>query len=414
MKQQPGIVAAALACAMLAACAAQDGATGNAPAEQEGIAGDGYGVDTDARWQDSPGAPAEGAGPLPLDTGRLVTTEIVDRAGFGRPVTAWRLQGPAGWQTTGGVIWNDGANCHSNMVQTGWSAIAPDGISTIEVMPGFAWQVAGTEIPTDPCPVAAYRTAREFLAAAAQQSRPGARILDYVEQPDWARLAQQRSDEQMRRMGEALAPGQTRTVEAGSVLLAFQQDGIEMREVLSAVVSFVSLGGHRNGSAGTVVSYRAPHGRLDMALAERVATTLEQDPQWLDLALPRLKRNVQAYFSGQRRQIDEWHSRQMAIINARGMADRHAIRMRNSREVAGIYSAIAASTSATSDAIHRRGLEAVGEYDTYVGSAGTTVQSSIHGGSRVFQDTHDPGRAYSTDDPRPDPPSGYVELERMP
>src|SRR5690606_31813620 len=197
-----------------------------------------------------------------------------------------------------------------------------------------------------------HRTAREFLEAAAQQSRPGARILDYVEQPDWARLAQQRSDEQMRRMGEALAPGQTRTVEAGGVLLGCQQDGIEMREVLSAVVSFVSLGGHRNGSAGTVVSYRAPHGRLDMALAERVATTLEQDPQWLDLALPRLKRNVQAYFSGQRRQIDEWHSRQMAIINARGMADRHAIRMRNSREVAGIYSAIAASTSATSDAIH--------------------------------------------------------------
>src|SRR5690606_29098966 len=272
-----------------------------------------------------------------------------DQAGFGRPVAAWRLQAPAGWQTTGGVTWNDGANCHSNMVQTGWSAIAPDSVSIIEVMPGFAWQVARSEIRTDPCPVASHRTAREFLEAAAQQSRPGARILDYVEQPDWARLAQQRSDEQMRRMGEALAPGQTRTVEAGSVLLAFQQDGIEMREVLSAVVSFVSLGGHRNGSAGTVVSYRAP----DMALAGRAATTLEQDPQWLDLALPRLKRNVQAYFPGQRRQIDEWHSRQMAIINARGMADRHAIRMRNSREVAGIYSAIAASTSATSDAIHR-------------------------------------------------------------
>src|SRR5690606_17888489 len=174
-----------------------------------------------------------------------------------------------------------------------------------------------------------HRTAREFLEAAAQQSRPGARILDYVEQPDWARLAQQRSDEQMRRMGEALAPGQTRTVEAGSVLLAFQQDGIEMREVLSAVVSFVSLGGHRNGSAGTVVSYRAPHGRLDMALAERVATTLEQDPQWLGLAVPRLKRNVQAYFAGPRRPSDEWHSRETGSVDARDMADRDAIRTRH-------------------------------------------------------------------------------------
>src|SRR5690606_34501995 len=139
-------------CATLAACAAQDGAA--------------HAAQADASRQVSADAPADRGVPPPLlDTSRLVATEIVDQAGFGRPVAAWRLQAPAGWQTTGGVTWNDGANCHSNMVQTGWSAIAPDSVSIIEVMPGFAWQVAGSEIRTDPCPVASHRTAREFLEA---------------------------------------------------------------------------------------------------------------------------------------------------------------------------------------------------------------------------------------------------------
>src|SRR5690606_10010950 len=96
--KQLGVVAVALACATLAACAAQDGAA--------------HAAQADASRQVSADAPADRGVPPPLlDTSRLVATEIVDQAGFGRPVAAWRLQVPAGWQTTGGVIWNDGANC---------------------------------------------------------------------------------------------------------------------------------------------------------------------------------------------------------------------------------------------------------------------------------------------------------------
>ena len=103
----------------------------------------------------------------------------------------------------------------------------------------------------------------------------------------------------------------------------------------------------------------------------------------------------------------------MAIINARGAADRAAIRMRSNQEVAGIYGAIAANTSATNDAIHRRTLEGVGEYNSYAGTDGSTVQSSIHGGARVFQDNANPNAAYSTNDPYHDP-AGATELERIP
>ena len=47
-----------------------------------------------------------------------------------------------------------------------------------------------------------------------------------------------------------------------------------------------------------------------------------------------------------------------------------------------------------------------------IGVGGTAVQSSIHGGARVFQDTNNPNNAYSTDQPYAQPPGGYVELER--
>src|SRR5690606_14342944 len=94
---------------------------------------------------DAQGAPSA---PPPLETGRLASVQIVDQAGFGRPMPAMHLQVPAGWQATGGVTWNDNANCYANMVQVAWSAIGPDSLSVIEVMPDFGWQVAGTQVPT--------------------------------------------------------------------------------------------------------------------------------------------------------------------------------------------------------------------------------------------------------------------------
>ena len=154
-------------------------------------------------------------------------------------------------------------------------------------------------------------------------------------------------------------------------------------------------------------------GRLDTALGQRVTATMRPNPQWMQAMQQRSMANLQRYSAAQRNSIDDWHNRQMAIINARGAADRAAIRMRTNREVAGIYNAIAANTSATNDAIHRRTLEGVGEYNSYAGTDGSAVQSSIHGGDRVFQSNSDPSVAYSTDDPYHDP-AGATELQQQP
>ena len=362
--------------------------------------------------------PTEASVPA-LDTSRLVEARIVDQNGFGRPMTAMHLQIPAGWQTVGGVAWNQDQVCHTLQRQIHWAAIAPDSLSAIELLPAITWQMADTSAMTrTPCPRGHYKSALDFLQQQAQQLRADARVLDYQDMPALAQELRRKGDEEARSKGLPVTPG-VRT-ETGRILVAYQQDGISMREVMTATVSFYGV----VATAERIAALRAPADRLDPVLLERVLTTLRPDPEWDGLAFRRIKgrldqfyarqsQQIRDHYAAESRQIDAWHQRQMSIINQRGMADRHAIRMRGNAEVANIYGAIAASNSASSDRMHRRNLEAIGEYNTFAGTGGTTVQSSIHGGSRVFQSTTDPGQAYSTDAPYASPPPGFTELQRV-
>ena len=342
--------------------------------------------------------------PPPLDTSRMQSAKIVDSNGFGQPMVAVELQVPAGWQSVGGVSWNDATNCIANQLQLAWSAMAPDSLTAIEILPGFNWQVAGTEIQMNPCPAAPYRSTREFLVATVERTRPGARVLEYRELPEVER--------QMAQAAPANPQAQVRH-DAGRLLIGYCNDGVEMREMLTAAVSFSSMQGNVVAGTATIQALRAPEGRLDPELGQRVAASMRPNPQWMQAMRQRSMANLQRYSSAQSNSIGDWHNRQMAIINARGAADRAAIRMRSNQEVAGIYGAIAANTSATNDAIHRRTLEGVGEYNSYAGTDGSTVLSSILGGARVGQDNANPNAAYSTNDPYHDP-AGATELERIP
>ena len=60
--------------------------------------------------------------------------------------------------------------------------------------------------------------------------------------------------------------------------------------------------------------------------------------------------------------------------------------------------------------MHRRSLEATGEYNSYAGQNGGPVRSSIHGGERVLQNPN--GSAFSTIDPYFNTP-GSQELQRV-
>ena len=354
-------------------------------------------------------APASSMPPA-LDTKTMQAAQIVDSNGFGQPMVAAELQIPAGWQAVGGVTWNDGTDCIGNQMQVSWSAIAPDSLTAVEILPGFNWQVAGTQMQMNPCPTAPYRSTREFLEATVQRTRPGARMLDYQNQPDIAEQVTQAA-RAAEANGQQRMQGQART-DAGRLLIAYTKDGVEMREVLSAVVSFTELQGNVVGGTATINSIRGPNNRLDIELGKRIDESMRANPQWLEAKNQRSMASLQRSSNAQRNSINDWHNRQMAIINARGAADRAAIRMRGNQEVAGIYNAIAANTSATSDRMHKQTMSGVQEVNNYAGVDGGTVQSSIHGGDQVFQDTGNPNNAYSTDAPYPNPPSGYVELER--
>ena len=349
--------------------------------------------------------------PPALDTGTMQPAQIIDSNGFGQPMVAAELQIPAGWQAVGGVTWNDGTDCIGNQMQVSWSAIAPDSLTAVEILPGFNWQVAGTEMQMNPCPAAPYRSTREFLEATVQRTRPGARTLDYQDQPEISRQVAQAA-QAAQANGQQRMQGQART-DAGRLLIAYTKDGVEMREVLSAVVSFTELQGNVVGGTATINSIRGPNNRLDMELGKRIGDSMRANPQWLEAKNQRSMASLQRSSNAQRSSINDWHNRQMSIINARGAADRAAIRMRGNQEVAGIYNAIAASNSASSDVIQRQTMDGINERNSYAGTDGSVVQSSIHGGDRVFQDNTNPANAYSTSDPYHDP-SNATELEQIP
>ena len=356
-----------------------------------------------------PVAPAQGGAalppmPPPLDTRLGQQVSIMDQAGFGQPVVAATVAIPAGWQSGGGITWNTGTSCFSNQMQVNWSAIGPDSLTAIAIMSGFNWQVQGSQNPENPCPIAPFRSTQEFLDATAQKLRPGVRILGYEKRPDLeqkAAAAQQQGMQGVRHDG-------------GQMMIGYEQDGVPMEEALIAVTGFTMNAGGVMGSVGTFYAVRAPKGRLDLGLTQRVADTMQPNPQYMAAVRQRGMDGIGHWARERSQAISDWHNREMAMINARGNADRHAIRMRGNQETASIYNAIAANTSATTDRMHATTMSGVGEYDRYAGVDGTEVQNSIHNGPRVFQNTSDPSQAIRPSEPYVNAPGGYQELEPQP
>ena len=330
------------------------------------------------------------------------TVAITDASGFPEPLTAATAEIPASWRTHGGVVWNPGTDCVNNKVRFEWRARSRDDLQGFEIMPGYSWQVRGTQIKMNPCPAQTFRSTREFLEAVVQQRRAGARVLQYRDRPD---LAEARAAQ----AGPKANPQVRSRIDAGQVLIAYQSGGVEFREVLGTSVDFSEVQGNIMGGAGMVFAHRAPNGQLDMAFGERMVNSFRFDKPWAERMVSTLTSAEKRFSSGQSRAIAQWHAREMARINAEGAADRAAIRAAANRDVARIHADTHANTEATNDRIHRRTLEGVGEYNTYQ-DGGTQVRSSIHGGERVLRTPN--GGYTSTNDPYFNP-AGSRELQRV-
>jgi hypothetical protein len=307
-------------------------------------------------------AQAATRGPAPVQT-----IEIMDPAGFGQPMIAATVDIPGGWRAEGGAGWNRTTNCVTNQLQLAWRAMSRDGDEAVEILPGFNWQVQGTEVGMNPCPAAPFASTRDFLQAVVQQKRPGARVLQYRDRPDLASAT----------TSAAGSAAQVRQ-EAGQILIAYAHDGRDFRETLSTTVTFSNLGGNVVAGTGMVFAHRAPSGALDFALGERIAASMRPNRQWLDMMNRSGSGAIRQYSELQHSAIEDWNNREMARINARGAAERAAISANTLRDVAAINAETHADTVATNDHIEAQNLEAIGEYSRYRGTDGGEVRSSIH------------------------------------
>jgi len=340
--------------------------------------------------------------------GGLQRAAIVDPVGLGQPTTALTIDIPAGWQTQGGIVWNLQTECVGNMVQASWSAGSPSGSDRLEIMPGLAWQQAGHAIPTNPCPTMQAASVREFLQLAAQQYRPGARVIGFRERPDLAQLAMA----EMQQEPEAVRMYQQMQgrMEGGEIQLRYTAgNGQPVTEVLLASATFTTMQYSRMGMVGNVIAYGTTQGQPDDAAIKQMIASIEPNQAWRDRVKTITQNKSTAFSTRQRQDIEAWHARRMREIAAEGAANRSAIASSSGSSVGDIMFEGYMKRSGMTDTGQRHSVEAIGGYNTYSDPYnGTDVQAST-GYDRVYR--MDSGDYVGTNDPSFNPADG-TELER--
>lgn len=297
----------------------------------------------------APTAMVAGSAPPPAPAAasdaRFQRLPVVDPSGFEKPMPALWVEVPAGWQASGGVVWNAQAPCGASPSYQ-WHAQSPDGQRAIALLPAEAWtwDNLGMDLPGGRCPRWPITDVRAYLQSWVQRNRPGARLLDYRARNDLVVSPPPASD------------GQTRYwKEGGELLIAYAGPGGETREAVAAVVLFnettmagVMPGEVRRflgGLAGSPVATRAPAGQLDLDLLTHFARSVQPDPQW-------------------QARMDR-HNQQLAAQGLQGQRERGAIIADTQRTVADIQQAGWESRNDSSDAMHRRTIDGINNVDRY-------------------------------------------------
>jgi hypothetical protein len=226
------------------------------------------------------------AGQLPAGAVHVQRAEIVDATGFEAPMAASTLFLPPGWSTQGGVLWGQQYACTNGYVFN-WTAVAPDGRTSITVLPQQRWEANnyGAGPSTPGCRSAPYTNVRQYLESLAQGWRPGARALDYRVRDDLQREFAQFNAATPMPLGE-----QRTWVEAGEILIAYDDRGADMRATVAAVGIF-SLSRTNAGSGLPVMdaftgyvlpayAVAAPNGRLELGFFEAIRRSMKANPQW--------------------------------------------------------------------------------------------------------------------------------------
>jgi len=232
----------------------------------------------------------------PFSNSEMRTVEILDP---GLQMRAGTQQVPADWKFAG-IIDRTGG-CHSNGAQVKVSMQSPDGLTGMQVHPGYVWSEATSEqmarnMERRGCPSVSFTTARDFLSQVVlPMLRPHATV-DSIDPP--SAEGQEQIDRDLQRM-QANAEREAMQFRAlyrepayhmlsGAVAhVHYSIDGHEVEESIGTRVHCVG----RNFRSGFVTHncnsnllyiFRAPKGTLEQARAHMMALsqTYRVDQAW--------------------------------------------------------------------------------------------------------------------------------------
>ena len=358
-------------------------------------------------WAAPQGGPSAKEGAAALRVERL---EIVDNKGFEKPMVAATIMVPAGWQRSGEVAWNPAQRCGKPYAPM-FRAVAPDGISKIELSAQETWGATNYGAPVGECPQAHLAGAREYLESWVQRNRANARLLDYKPRPDRSRV-----------LGDHQSAGaQLRAwVDSGQALIGYRVDGREVFELLATNVSYThtrlagGMGGQvmesLQGQALGVLSWRTSPAPVAQRHFDLVWDTLKPAPEW-SARIAAAESQIAADNAATQAQIGRIQA-ETSRETLQHIAKRGQIRHQTQQEIAQMQNEGWRSSQATQERMRVDNVRSIREVHGYrdAHSGGVVELSNHYDHAWQLRD----GSYVLTDDPNFDPARAFgVQGERL-
>ena len=283
----------------------------------------------------------------------MKAVQVIDKAGFAKPIPAMDLLIPAGWTFDGKVEWAN-RGCFDDFAAISFHMQSPDGKIIIEGYPSFTWQFVdnpsvqryliaenqqGMKVGLKPCPVIQPQPAANVLTKViVPHLRPGKTIAAMETSADLDQFIKNRTADVQGREGQS---AQLHADEARA-RLKYDADGAPVEEWISAVsMSQISPSGDGRGGrrydnkAIMIMSMRAPAGQLEAneRLLAAVRGSIHLQPDW------------ERQYLGMVNQLNTGQQQQRAARD-------EIIRQFQQQEIAAIQGVIANQQQGSNQAVH--------------------------------------------------------------
>lgn len=318
---------------------------------------------------------AEGEDYLVLERARFL-----DTAGFDRPVEAFSVLLPRGWNNEGGVRWRGFQECRGDMITSAFSSVAPDSSIRLDAFPTetYVWfddamlrQSSQAAVAQGGCQVNAPFTAKEYLEHFAANTLGGAKVSGVESNRELAQLLRNLGEESDRMSAQYGMSTQSQS-SAITARLTWP-NGDQGRALIAVTTSATSsrdmFTGLPNGFSSTQVLQRVVlrHSSKKREQAEQVLATAvssyRTNPAWQqgkDQFLAQLS-NIEHKGNMERIRIAGEQSRAFA----RSASEASDARMRSWEQ-----------SQSSSDAQQKRFVQAIREVETWTDPSGGGVELS--------------------------------------